>query len=256
MPRSANRKIQKIHTLSSGREAEFRKRFYAHFENCPIPAEELFNNLGLFLSRQSLSRLLYMHELYQKVVNVHGVVAEFGTRWGQNLALFSSFRGIYEPYNHTRKIIGFDTFSGFTGVSRRDKRSPSVMTGAYGVSPGYERYLEGILDYHEQESPLSHIKKYALVKGDVAVTVPRYLKDHPETIIALAYFDMDLYEPTRKCLGAIRDYLTRGSILAFDELCHPAFPGETAAVREVLGTRHCRIERSPLAPTCAYVIVE
>jgi hypothetical protein len=42
---------------------------------------------------------------------------------------------------------------------------------------------------------------------------------------ALAYFDLDLYEPTRAVLEQIRPYLTKGSIVAFDEFAHatPAY---------------------------------
>ncbi len=36
-------------------------------------------------------------------------------RYRASLAILSNFRGIYEPYNFSRKIIGFDTFEGFKG---------------------------------------------------------------------------------------------------------------------------------------------
>jgi hypothetical protein len=245
-------------TQSSSRELALRKSLHAFFDECPIPTNELFTNLGLFLNRQTLSRILFMNELYQKIVNVHGIVVEFGTRWGQNLALFSSFRGMYEPFNYTRKIVGFDTFEGFRTISARDRRSEGegVVEGGYCVSENYEAYLDGILNYHEHESPLAHIRKYQLIKGDASITVPKYLNENQETIIALAYFDFDLYEPTKKCLEAIRDYVTRGSVLAFDELNHPAFPGETAALREVFGLRKYNIVRSPLSPTTSYIVIE
>jgi hypothetical protein len=135
------------------------------------------------------------------------LVAQRFLRWGQNLSLFMSFRGIYEPCNYSRKIIGFGTFSGFPSVSPQDGTDEVVGIGAYGVTPVYEKYLESILDYHEKESPLSHLRKYELVKGDACVTLKKYLEDHPETIIALAYFDFDIYEPTRTCLELIRPNL-------------------------------------------------
>ena len=68
--------------------------------------------------------------------------------------------------------------------------------GAYSVTKDYEYYLGQILECHERESPIPHIKKYRLVKGDATKTVEEYLRDNPETIIALAYFDFDIYEPT------------------------------------------------------------
>jgi hypothetical protein len=246
----------KVASLSSRRELELRERLRASFVACPIPEDELFMNLGLFLNRQSLSRILFMHELYQKIINVHGIVVEFGTRWGQNLALFSSFRGIYEPFNYNRKLVGFDTFEGFKAISANDGNSADLTVGAYSVSANYETYLDGLLSYHEQESPLPHLRKYELVKGDATVTVQRYLDEHPETIIALAYFDFDLYEPTKVCLELIKNYIGRGSVLAFDELNHPSFPGETIAFREIMGLHKHRILRSPLSPTASYAVME
>ena len=98
---------------SSSQESISREEFLNLVKQCPIPENELLQNLGLFIKRQDLSRIIFMNEIYQKILNVHGVIIEFGTRWGQNLALFESFRGMYEPYNHLRTIIGFDTFEGF-----------------------------------------------------------------------------------------------------------------------------------------------
>lgn len=216
----------------------------------------MLTNLGLFMNRQSLSRLMFMNDLYTRIVPVHGVVMEFGVRWGQNLALFSSFRGMYEPYNYNRKIVGFDTFSGFPSVATQDGKAAGVQAGAYAVTQDYEEYLESVLDYHEKESPLGHIKKHELVKGDATVTLARYLEQHPETIIALAYFDFDIYEPTKKCLEMILPHLTKGSVIGFDELNWPDFPGETLALKEVLGLDRYAIRRSSLNPSPSYIVIE
>jgi hypothetical protein len=247
-----------LHTKSnsSSQEIATRKRFFETFKSCPIPSNELLTQLGLFLNRQTLARIMFMQELYTQIIPVHGVVMELGVRWGQNLALFSSFRGIYEPYNYNRKIIGFDTFAGFPSITPQDGADAIASVGAYGVTNNYEEYLETILTYHEMESPLSHIKKHELVKGDAAFTLEKYLADHPETIIALAYFDFDLYEPTKKSLTLIKDHLTKGSVIGFDELNWPTFPGETIALKEVFGLSRYRIRRSPFNPTPSYIVID
>ena len=246
----------KVGRYSSESELAIREQFISTFKNCPIPENELLRNLGLFLNRQSLSRILFIHELYKKILDVHGVIMEFGVLWGQNLALFESYRGIYEPYNYTRKIIGFDTFCGFPSIHSKDRESDIITIGGYSVTEGYEEYLEEVLDYHEQESPTSHVQKYQLVKGDVMVTIDKYLEENPETIVAFAYFDLDLYEPTRKCLEAIRERLTRGSVLGFDELNWRDAPGETLAVKEALGLSKYKLRRSPLLPAQSYIIID
>ncbi len=245
--------IQVLGQSSEG-EKDLRTQFGDHFRQSPIPATELLQNLGLYMNRQALSRILYMHELYKQIIDVHGVVMEFGVRWGQNMALYESFRGMYEPYNYSRKIIGFDTFGGFPSTDAKD--GDKVKPGDYGVTADYEAYLTQVLDYHESESPLGHLKKYELVKGDATQTIHQYLEQHPETMVALAYFDFDIYEPTKACLEAIRPRLTKGSILAFDELNCAPFPGETLAVMEVLGLSTYRIRRTPLNPLCSYLVVE
>lgn len=246
----------RVSSLSSQDEVKAREGFHQLFERCPIPAKELLGNLGLFVNRQTLSRMLFMHDLYQRILPVHGIVMEFGVRWGQNLALFSSFRGMYEPYNHNRKIVGFDTFQGFPSVSKEDGADAINRAGSYAVTPGYENYLDAVLAYHESESPLRHVKKYELIKGDATETLDLYLKRHPETIVALAYFDFDLYEPTKKCLQLISDRLTRGSVVGFDELNWPAFPGETLAVKEVFGLGRYAIRRSTNNPSPSFIVIE
>ena len=235
---------------------EARAAFYERYRQSPITSDEQLRNLGLFLNPQSLARILLMHELYSQVLTVPGVVLELGVRWGQNLALFTNLRGIYEPFNLQRRVIGFDTFSGFPAVHDQDGSDTSVTVGGYAVTQDYEDYLEGVLEHHERESPLPQVRRFELVKGDARQTVPDYLTRHPETIVALAYFDLDLYEPTRDCLAAIWPHVTKGSVIAFDELGHPDYPGETAALREVLGTQACRLQRSRFNPFTSYLVVE
>lgn len=243
-------------TYVSSTEQEARKNIIELFRQCPIPDKEVLSHLGLFIKRQDLSRILFMHELYQKILDVHGVIMEFGVRWGQNLAIFESLRGILEPYNHNRKIIGFDTFEGFPSVHEKDGDSDIIREGAYSVTEGYESYLENILNFHESESPISHIKKFQLVKGDATIMIADYLKQNPETIISFAYFDFDIYSPTFKCLEAIRGHITKGTIIGFDELNHHDFPGETLAFKEVLGLDRYKIRRSKYSSMQSYIIVE
>jgi hypothetical protein len=251
-------KTTTMHTKSylTQKEESLRSDFYELFKQCPIPENEILSHLGLFIKRQDLSRLLFIHELYRKIIDVHGVVMEFGVRWGQDMALYETFRGIYEPFNHTRKIIGFDTFEGFPTTHEKDGHSNIIQSGAYSVTEGYELYLEKILDYHEQESPISHIKKYQLVKGDATVEIDRYLEENPETIIAFAYFDFDIYEPTRKCLEAIKNHITKGTVIGFDELNLHDYPGETRALKEVLGLSSYKITRSQTSSIQSYIVIE
>jgi len=241
-----------IKSIASSVELENRNKLNHLFKNCPIPENERLTNSGLFVKRQDLTKQLFFNDLYSKIINVHGVIMEFGVRWGQNLVTLNNLRGIHEPFNYSRKIIGFDTFSGFENVSEKDGTHEIIKKGAFSVTDDYDKYLEEILDYHEKECPVSHVKKNTLIKGDAVVMLEKYLKEHPETIIAFAYFDFDVYEPTKKCLELIKPYLTKGSIIGFDELNDPQFPGETVALKESLGLNNIAIKRSKYSGIQSY----
>tara|TARA_Y100000739_G_C20613388_1_gene470163 strand:+ start:4217 stop:4966 length:750 start_codon:yes stop_codon:yes gene_type:complete len=233
-----------------------RKSFFKLFKECPIPNDELLSNLGLFINRQKLSRILFMNEMYKKIIDVNGVIMEFGVRWGQNLALFQSFRGMYEPYNHNRKIIGFDTFEGFPSVDVKDGKNEIASIGAYSTTKGYENYLDSVMQFHETESPISHIKKYEIVKGNAITKLSDYLDENPHTIISFAYFDFDIYKPTLECLKLIKSRLSKGAIIGFDELNTKQFPGETTAFDEVFGINKYKVFRSPISSAQSYIIWE
>lgn len=82
---------------------------------------------------------------------------EFGVRWGRDLSLLTNLRGLLEPYNFTRKIIGFDTFEGFSGTTSKD--GTFVKENDLSVSENYMEYLGKLLDLHDNNSPNNHIKK-------------------------------------------------------------------------------------------------
>ncbi len=242
-------------SIASIEEQKRRSDFFNNYINNPIPQNEQLNNIGLFTKRQELTKTLFFADLYRKFLPVHGVIMEFGVRWGQNLVTLTNLRGMLEPYNYSRKIIGFDTFAGFPSVHENDGDHSIIKKGAFSVTDGYEDYLSNVLNYHEMESPLSHIKKHELVKGDATVELETYLKKHPETIVAFAYFDFDIYEPTKKCLELLKPFLTKGSIIGFDELLDPQFPGETVALRESLGLQNLAIQRMHYGGIQSYTII-
>ena len=174
--------------------------------------------------------------------------------YGATLSTLINFRSIYDPYNYSRFIYGFDTFEGLKNVTPTDGRLAGE--GDYSVHQGFEETLEEILSILEADSPVSHVKKFELIKGDATVTIDEWLDNNPHAIISMAIFDMDIYEPTKVVLEKIMPRLTKGSVLVFDELNYAAFPGETVAVQEVLGLNNIRLQRTPLQAHCSWAVIE
>lgn len=242
--------------LSDSKEVGAFDRFTEAIKQTPIPDNELVHNMGTFMVSKTLARVMFFYELYKKLVETHGVVIEFGVRWGQTLSIMSALRGMFEPFNRHRKIIGFDTFTGLAGKCEKDGGNCGCGDGDFSVPQQYEEYLSAILGIQEELNPMGHIKRYELVKGDVRQTANEYLTRHPETVVSMAIFDLDLYEPTKAALEAIKPHLCKGSILVFDEVSDDIFPGETLALKEVLGLENVRLKRFPMTARLSYLEIE
>ena len=118
---------------------------------------------------------------------------------GTEYALFTSLRGIYEPFNRHKKIIGFDTFKGFPNFDKKDGDSNMIGLGNISVTENYFEYLRNLIKLQEVKIHF-HIEKNQFVVGDATEGIIEFFDAHPETIVALAYFDFDLYEPTKHVL--------------------------------------------------------
>jgi hypothetical protein len=201
---------------------------------------------------EAVARLIYYHTLYQKIMDVPGVICEFGVQYGATLSTLINLRSIYEPFNYSRVVYGFDTFRGLANVTAKDGNL--AVDGDYSVRDGFDIQLDEILSILEADSACSHIKKFQLIKGDATKTIDDWLSNNPHAIISMAIFDMDIYQPTKVVLEKILPRLTKGSVLVFDELNFAAFPGETIAVNEVLGLNNLRLKRTPMQAHCAWTV--
>ncbi len=222
-------------TPADATQIAFRKQLEKLFVESPLPRDDLLVNLGLYTRSSLLVRFLVMNDVYERIKDLPGALLEFGVGWGQNLVLLENLRAIHEPLNKQRIIVGFDTFA---GNENRD-------------------YLANLLEVHEGSNAFGHVRgNHRLIDGDAEVTAPRYFKDHPETIVAMAFFDIGVYRPTKAALETIVPALVPGSVLVFDELTWPGAPGDAIAFKEVLGGASFKIEKSRYYPSKAIVTMK
>lgn len=246
----------RLETKASEAQLKHREIFYNLFRKRPMPDDQLLMNLGLYMRSSALTKILFLNELYELILNLPGVIIEFGTWWGQNLVVFENLRAIYEPFNQNRRIIGFDTFKGYPSLSGKDRPSETIKVGSYTVTENYRTYLEELIDYHEKNNVLANVKKHQVIEGDVAETVPRFFEENLETVIALAYFDMALYEPTKVCLETIKPHLVRGSVIMLDDFNWHEYPGETIAFKEVFKDVKYSARRAKFMPDRTLIIMD
>lgn len=244
-------------TTTSQEQLDFRRQLQDLFVESELPPEDKMFNLGLFLRSSSLVKILTLDEIYRRIVDLPGCIMEFGVWWGQNLVLYENLRAIHEPFNKQRRIVGFDTFTGYQGFSDKDRRGDVFNDGSYSTQPEHQQYLSNLLQVHEGINVLGHMRGcHRLVAGDITETAPGYFREHPETIVAMAYLDVGLYEPTRAALEAMKPHLIPGSVLVLDELTFDEAPGEAIAFKEVFRDRAYRLEKCKLMPLKSLAIIE
>lgn len=226
------------------------------YTSCPMPTDELMTQLGLYIRGSYLVKFLVLNDLYLRIKDIPGEILEFGTRFGHNMVVFENLRSIYEPFNKTRKIVGFDTFEGYRGFSSKDKKSEVFNEAAYNTFENYEDYLANLLKIHEGNNVLGHITGiHQVIKGDVVETSKQYFVDSPQSVVALAYFDMGLYKPTKAALEAIKPHLIKGSVILLDEFTWSEAPGEAIAFKEVFKASEYKMEKSVYTPMRAIITI-
>jgi len=243
---------------SSVAEVGYRAALEAFYERAGGSNVEKLENFSCYVPRQSLSRFMCLSELFKLALHVQGDVMECGVNWGGGLMTFAQLSAIFEPVNLQRRIVGFDTFSGFTGVAPQDEHS--VIKTAERRVGGYLADsladLQEAVELYDANRFIGHIQKVELVKGDVAQTVPAYLEREPQTVVSLLHLDLDLYEPTMVCLENFLPRMPKGAVIVFDELNNRTWPGETRAVLEKIGLSSLRIQRFTYEPHVSYAVLE
>ena len=225
-----------------------------------IGSETLCDKIDAFpkyATRQSIAKFLTKYEIFKKIKNVNGSIVECGVLHGSGLMAWAKLSSILEPVNHTRRVIGFDTFEGFTSVSEKDTKTGNSIHFGEGRMEGssYEE-LKKVIEMYDINRPLNHIPKVELVKGDILKTAPTFLETHPHFVVSLLYLDVVIYEPTKAALEVFLPRMVKGSIIAFDELNADVYPGETLAVDEVVGLKNLKIRRFEFDSYVSYAILE
>ncbi len=124
---------------------------------------------------------------------------------------WAQFSAIFEPTNHQRRVVGFDTFSGFPKLSKEDRLSESQEARRGGLAANCYEHLQRCIELFDLNRFVAHVPKVELVRGDALTTIPKFLEDNPQLIVSLLYLDFDIYEPTLSALRNISASNAEGS---------------------------------------------
>jgi hypothetical protein len=233
-----------------------RKEIYRLMNTYQATEDEKERSLGLFLRGSLLARILAITDIYKKIVDIPGAIFDVGTWRGQTAVICENLRAIYEPLHFNRRIVCFDTFEGYQGFSKKDRATALHKDGTYGVGgDDYAELLRHLLVQHEKCNAMGHNNgKHKVVKGDCRETIPGFFTENPNEYVALAFFDVNSYEPTLKAFEDVWAKLVPGGIVAFWQLTRNTIPAEARVYTEhILSGYNHALYRTETYPGLCYI---
>jgi hypothetical protein len=225
------------------------------FQACPDSIETKLEHFPKYVRRQHLKRFLALYELFKLAMPVKGSVVECGVFRGFGLMSWAKLSAMLEPENLTRRVYGFDSFTGFPSTSWADDNPIAQHAPGALRADSYDELKELIAEY-DLDRFLGHIPKVHLIRGNVLETIPAFVADQRHLVVSLLFMDVDLFEPTKVALEQFVPRMPRGAVLAFDELDNPMWPGETLALLSTLGIRNLRLQRLEWDPYISFAILD
>ena len=185
---------------------------------------EIFSELAGKYVAEGVTMLHYdrLYTLFQAIGNIlslKGDVIELGVFQGGSLKFM---REVMDKAGSPQNLYGFDTFEGHAVITEHDggvHKKEMFSTG------GIEEIATYVNDPRVQ-----------LIKGDVSQTISPFLAQ--SSGIALAHFDMDVYQPTADALPLVYEKLLPGGIILFDDYGFISCPGVKRAADDFLMTVH------------------
>jgi len=226
------------------------------FDGSRCPTSDKLANFPKYVRRQEIARFLCRYEIFKRQLNVKGSIVECGVHHGGGLLTWAQMSATLEPYNYHRKVIGFDTFSGFPTVAPQDGHGENARVGAFGEDYDVYSELTNTIAAFDSNRFINQKQKVELVKGDANLTIPKYLAENQHLLISLLYLDFDIYEPTITALTHLLPRMPKGGVVAFDEVNNSDWPGETLALLEKLDLRHHRLECIEFEPNISFIQLE
>ena len=241
--------------LRNKAETDEPKKVKKCFDQNPSAWSEKMESFPKYVRRQNLTRYLSLYEIFKKIIPVKGSIIECGVNQGFGLTSWMKFSSILEPTNLTRRIYGFDTFEGFPDISKRDRSISSNHLKKGDLFADSYSELNKLISIEDSTRFIGHVDKTKLIKGDATKTIPSFISSNQHLMVSLLFLDFDLYEPTKVALENFVPRMPKGSVLAFDELDNPLWPGETVAMLEYFADRPIEIQRVEFDPYIGFAVL-
>jgi len=196
--------------------------------------QEIQQDFPAYTSRMLLTRFLAYYELFRMVQSKPGWIVECGIYRGFSYFSLGKFLEIFCMGDKTRKILGFDSFEGFSELAPEDGGEKAAATRKKGgTNPSdFKNDFFELLKLNNLDAFAPWVERMQVVKGDARFTIPQYATENPGLRIALLHIDIDIYEPVSIALENFYPRVVPGGVVVLDEYAHQDWPGESAALEQ------------------------
>lgn len=204
------------------------------------PIEDLIMHPTAFMGHMSLNRLLTLSDLYRKVLDLAGHIADVGVYKGGSALLFAKLIKIFESESLTL-CHGFDWFQGQVNSDQ-----DSNLTLNHGYKSDFHFLSEAV-----RLQNLDNILK--IHNLDLRSQIDTFFDENPHIRFKLINMDCGKYEVVKACLASFWERLNPGGIMILDQYSHEHAPGETIGVHEILNNVQIKKIPNSWTPT-AYIV--
>lgn len=250
------------------RESDGRTKFRAdediegllesHFKKYNISNLEICRNFQIYARRIFIKKFLAHYEFFRQTVDLPGDIVELGVYRGASLMSWANFLEIRNMGDRQKQVIGFDNFSGFVSFDKKDGKIDKKIRKQLGGFDGgaFEEILKDAISIYDKDRFIPYKSRIVLVKGNIEMTVPNFVKKNPGLRISLLHFDCDLYRPTKIALKALWPLVVPKGVVIFDEYGIRPWEGESNAVDEYFRDKAYAIRRLDWAPNPGGYIIK
>lgn len=233
-------------------------------------AEFVFSSLNIDNYNCSYSSLRFWFEhCNKKFEKISGDIFEFGVFQGRSLIAMAL---LLKKLGSDKKVIGFDSFSGFPGYHENDdldtfyrlqgstfeleqvdrvrllrtikEKVSGAPVDAASISAS-RGFAETSLEMLKSRIRFFELDNIVLVPGDFSVTVPEFFESWEGSIFS-CNLDCDLYMGYKVTLPFIWKHLEKGGYVHLDEYYSLKFPGAKIACDEFFDEMGISPEKQPV----------
>jgi len=181
-----------------------------------LDPKEVIAQFPAFVGYVNLARTLSLYELYKKVQELSGDIAEVGTFKGASFLLWAKLITLFEPYNATQ-VYGFDWFKGMDSGETKGQ-----FVGSY------ETLIELI--------HLQQLENIALLyKMNVIEEAKAFIGERPHLRFKILFIDCSIKEVMECALDAFYPRLVTGGVLIMDHYNLKISPHESDITDKYIG---------------------